>query len=101
MSLAILQGDDYPDTVSDLEEHGIYCTLLNSSGGFLKKKSVTVMIGVSHEKLDTVLEILKKHARSRMETEFVSGGVGLAIPTQKPKGGTVVFVMNVESFVKY
>lgn len=35
MVLAILQGDDYPDTVSDLEEHGIYCTLLNSNGGFL------------------------------------------------------------------
>lgn len=59
------------------------------------------MIGAGHEKLDTVLEILKKHARIRMETEFVSGSVGLAIPTQKPKGGAVVFVMNVENFVKY
>lgn len=59
------------------------------------------MIGVSHEKLDTVLEILKKHARSRMETEFDSGGVGIAIPTQKTKCGAVVFVMNVENFVKY
>lgn len=39
MVLAILQGDDYPDTVSDLEEHGIYCTLLNSNGGFKKRKA--------------------------------------------------------------
>lgn len=46
MILAILQGDDYHDAVHSLNEHGFYATVLNSSGGFLKKRSVTLMIGL-------------------------------------------------------
>lgn len=57
--IAVLQGDDYPDVVKDLNDHGYYVTLLNSSGGFLKKKSKTIMIGVEDEKLDEVKKILK------------------------------------------
>ena len=43
---AVLQGDDYSETVYALNQHGISVTMLNSTGGFLKKRSVTVMIGV-------------------------------------------------------
>ena len=31
--LAILQGDDYADTVSELTHHGFFVTLLNTTGG--------------------------------------------------------------------
>lgn len=85
MILAVLQEDDYLDIVQDLADHGVYSTLLNSTGGFLKKKSVTVMMGIENEKLDMVLDILKRHAGKRMETEFVVGGVGLTISKQAPK----------------
>ena len=39
--LAILQGDDYADTVYELNQNGFFATILSSTGGFLKKKSVT------------------------------------------------------------
>lgn len=39
--IAVLQGDDYMETIDELNSHGFYVTILNSSGGFLKKKSVT------------------------------------------------------------
>ena len=61
MILAILQGDDYHDAVHSLNEHGFYATVLNSSGGFLKKRSVTLMIGLESARLDEALAILKKH----------------------------------------
>ena len=60
MILAILQGDDYHDAVHSLNEHGFYATVLNSSGGFLKKRSVTLMIGLESARLDEALAILKK-----------------------------------------
>ena len=50
--LAVLQGDDYADTVSELTHNGFFVTLLNTTGGFLRKKSTTVMIGVSNERLN-------------------------------------------------
>ena len=43
--LAVLQGDDYHEVVSQLNQNGYYATLLHSSGGFLKKRSMTIMIG--------------------------------------------------------
>lgn len=102
MILAILQGDDYPDIVRDLNEHGIYLTMLNSSGGFLRKKSVTVLIGVEEEKLESALDILKTHGGSRMEVEFLASSTSAgAIPLQVRKGGIVVFIMNVERCEKY
>ena len=60
--LAVLQGEDYDDTVYELNRNGFFATLLSSTGGFLKKRSVTLMIGVSADKADQVLAILKKRA---------------------------------------
>ena len=96
--IAVLQGDDYPD----VNDHGYYVTLLNSSGGFLKKKSKTIMIGVEDEKLDEVKKILKTHAGERLVTSFNQAGVGMpVVPVKLPAGGIVFFVINVESSHKY
>lgn len=56
---AILQGDDYEQVVRELNKNGFYVTLLNSVGGFLKKRSVTIMIGVEEVRLEELLDILK------------------------------------------
>ena len=44
--LAVLQGSDSDNTIRNLNERGFMVTVLSSTGGFLKKKSTTVMIGV-------------------------------------------------------
>ena len=56
--LAVLQGSDSDNTIRNLNEHGFMVTVLSSTGGFLKKKSTTVMIGVEEEKLE---ELRKKY----------------------------------------
>jgi uncharacterized protein YaaQ len=100
--MAILQNDDYPEIVQDLSKHGIYSTIINSSGGFLRKKNITVIIGVDENKLETTLEILKTHARVRIETQYHPIGVGFgSIPIEVETGGVVAFILNVENFVKY
>ena len=50
--LAVLQGSDSDNTIRNLNERGFMVTVLSSTGGFLKKKSTTVMIGVEEEKLE-------------------------------------------------
>ena len=52
MLLAVVQGDDYPETVDDLNRHGFFATVLSSTGGFLKKRSVTLMIGVEEHRVE-------------------------------------------------
>ena len=102
MILAILQGDDYHDAV--------HATVLNSSGGFLKKRSVTLMIGLESARLDEALAILKKHGERtemRYEAPVLSPNMPpiplstapLEIPTRC--GGVVLFVLDVAQSARY
>ena len=40
--LAVLQGEDYDDTVYELNRNGLFATLLSSTGGFLKKNAASL-----------------------------------------------------------
>lgn len=100
---AVLQGDDYDDTVHELTEQGVFVTVLSSTGGFLKKKSVTIMIGTNDEQLEKILATLKKNAGRRTETVFKmpstltpngASPVLPAIPMNVAVGGTAVFIVD-------
>lgn len=96
MIMAVLQGEDYPDVIKILNDNGYYVTVLNSSGGFLKKRSATIMLGVEEEKLQHALDLLKTHACSHMENTFQTTESGVVVPIQMQMGGLVYFVMNIE-----
>ena len=58
MVLAVLSGSDSAEVVHALNDHGFYATMLASTGGFLQKKSVTLMIGLPAARLDEALALL-------------------------------------------
>ena len=64
--LAVLQGSDSDNTIRNLNERGFMVTVLSSTGGFLKKKSTTVMIGVEEERLE---EAARESKAARKELE--------------------------------
>ena len=108
--LAVLQGDDYLDTIDELNRNGFFATVLSSAGGFLKKKSITVMIGVEAEKVPQVLDILKRCAGRRQQMTYsdltMSAGTTASptmpmMPVQMSVGGVAVFVMDLDDIHKY
>ena len=107
--LAVLQGDDYHEVVYQLNQNGYYATLLHSSGGCLKKRSMTIMIGVEAEKLEGALKILKEHAGKRIETvlppavaySMPTEGAVPAVPVQMPQGGVTIFVLDMDRLEHY
>ena len=108
--LAVLQESDYDATVEVLSSHQIFVTKLSSSGGFLKKKNVTVMIGVEEDRLPQVLEILKTCAGRRQDTMYTVAAASpdspcasttQAIPIPVETGGVTVFVMDLDSLEKF
>ena len=109
MILAIIQDDSYQDAVSELNENGFYATILHSSGGFLKKQSVTIMIGFNHEDLENVLKILKGYGERtviQQQAVFIGGTphpqpLAATIPVPVHCGGVVLFVLNVERHERY
>ena len=108
--LAILQEEDYDQTVEMLNEKHLYVTNLSSSGGFLKKKNVTIMIGVEEERLPEVSAILEKYARRRRITMYTmaSSGAevrgmnpGVTIPVEKEVGGVTMFTLSMDALKKF
>ena len=110
MVFAIISKSDEDITVSALNEAGFFATKLSTTGGFLKKANTSIIIGVEDDKVDAVLDILKKYAGKRIdEMPYVApsmarshNGVGapyVTVPTSA--GGATVFVLDVTSFEKF
>ena len=100
--LAIIQEADYDMVVSALTEHSFYVTQLSSTGGFLKKRNVTIMIGVENERLEVVLDILKQYTGRRVQrtyTPTMPGGI--PVPVDVRAGGATVLVLAVDSLAMY
>ena len=107
--LAIMQGEDYDDTVKELNHNGFFVTMLNTTGGFLRKRSVTALIGVEEGRLEACLDILKRFAGKRKATVYQNtsiphGGsmpVIQTYPTEMDLGGVTVFGLNVTKMEKF
>ena len=101
--LAVLQGSDSDNTIRNLNERGFMVTVLSSTGGFLKKKSTTVMIGVEEDRLEEALDVLQKYAGHRKETVYQSvtmphGEMSAVppVPMEVMAGGAAVFILRVK-----
>jgi uncharacterized protein YaaQ len=103
--MAIVQAQDARVLMDALVAEGYRATKIGSTGGFLVRGNVTVLVGVDDDKVNAVLDILRKYCHSRRE--FVSPVVpisdsaaarGWAQPVQVEVGGTTVFVLDVERF---
>jgi uncharacterized protein YaaQ len=104
--VAIVQDADAAGLVKELNRRHLEVTKLASTGGFLREGNTTLLIGVDDERLELAKEVIREKCRSR--TRFVTPGVPvaeqpepfLAQPVEVPVGGAVLFVLNVEEFVK-
>ncbi len=109
MIFAIMSKDDELETSSQLVAQGFSVTKMATSGGFLKRKQVTLMIGTEDEKVDQAISIIKKYAGERKTIKYtnlaapsgpIAPGMNYTVPINVEVGGSTVFVMNVERFEK-
>lgn len=109
MLLAVVQGDDYLDTVDELNRNGFFATVLSSTGGFLKKRSVTLMIGVEAHRAQAALDILKQCAGRRQQMSYSNMSMSAGGPTTSipmipvpiTTGGVTVFMMDLNDIQKF
>lgn len=110
MIIAILHKEDEIDTVEELNKENFFVTKLATTGGFLKSKNTTIMIGVEDEMVEKAIEIIKQNAGRRQGLQYNTAGLGttgtasisnMAIPIEAPMGGCTTFVLDVEQFEKF
>jgi uncharacterized protein YaaQ len=103
---AIVHDDDGPKVMDELNKGGFSVTKLCSTGGFLKSGNTTLLVGVEEEKLEKVMDIIKKKSKSRKQiinssmTPNGVGGMFIPYPVEVVVGGATIFVLDVERFEK-
>lgn len=104
MITAIVNKKDAGEVCDALAEEKFAFTKMATTGGFLKAGNVTLLIGTEDEKVDTAIDIIRKHCAQRMEPlpSVVSAGVPAFgyYKTEILVGGATVFVSPVERFEK-
>lgn len=60
LMIIIIRDVDVDNVVQELIEKDFRTTRVSSTGGFLRHGNVTLMIGVEQEKVEDVIDILRK-----------------------------------------
>ncbi len=101
--LAVLQAQDTDLVTSALRKFGVPAFELSSTGAFLGRKNVTLLLPVKTTRVELVLSELKRNCRQRIE--YVSmpiEGQPLPIPSPIPitVGGATIFILEIEQYLE-
>lgn len=105
--MAVVNRENSRQVTNELMRGGFSVTKLASTGGFMSRGSVTLLVGVRVERLNDALEIIKntsaskKYSAAQIPMEIRSLDPGMELPTEITAGGATVFVLNIEQFEKY
>lgn len=106
----MMHSEDVDETVEELNKENYWVTKLSTTGGFLKNKNVTLVIGTEDEKVPGAMKILKECAGARQAVKYTmstmsSGNIGPGtnsmIPIDTKVGGCTVFVVDVDQYEKF
>lgn len=103
MIFAVVNNDDGAVVNAQLIKAGYQVTKLASTGGFLKKGNTTFIMGVEDEKVESVVDIIRRYSKKRTYTtplDVVSSATlgGAMTPIEVTVGGATIFIMNIEHF---
>ena len=99
--MAVIQAQDAESAQNALTKIGLSSTRLPSVGGFLGRRNVTLLIGLSSKRQQEALDALNNSCRQRIEyLTLPLEGSPLPMPTPVPVtvGGATVFALPVEHF---
>ncbi len=99
--LAIVQAQDMRRATRALNSAGFAVAEIASSGGFLGRRNITLVIGLGENQEELAVQVIHENCRQRVE--YVSTpleGAPLPIPVATPVtvGGAKVFTLVVEHY---
>lgn len=102
--IAVVQGQDAEIAIESLIEEGFGVTRLPSIGGFLGRRSATLMIGVHSDKAQEAIEVLNNTCRKRVAFIAVpmeNSPLPMPAPTPVTVGGASIFSLEVEHYEEF
>lgn len=106
LCIVIVPGSDGDRLLDRLSEAEFGATKIGSSGGFLRRGSVTAFVAVDDERVGDLISLLHEHFPEVTETVPISA-LPLADEWGQPTdmvdvrvGGAVVFVLKLDQFAR-
>lgn len=107
LCVCIIHNRDKTRVLDEMVRVGFKCTIIGSTGGFLREGNTTLLVGCEEEELDNLRQLLATHSQAReqivnvppMEIGPQSGF--LPSPIKVPVGGAVLFVLDVDHFERF
>ena len=102
--LSIVSNDDASKVMKALINNRYMVTKLATTGGFLMNGNTTMIIGVEDHQVEDVIEIIKKESSTRTKlvpnSSISDLGLYASVPVEIKVGGSTIFVIDVEQFIK-
>ena len=102
--VAVVQGQDSIRLGNALRQKGIPFTTIDSTGGFLRERNSTFMLGMPDDQLQKVLDVISANCHTRSEyvssypSAFDPAEFYMPRPIEVQVGGASVWVLDVEYF---
>ncbi len=100
----VIQVQDFENALNALTKIGLTVTHLSSSGGFLGRRNVTLLIGMGDDQEELVVRSLSKSCRRRVEyisTPLEGAPFHLPLSTPVTVGGATIFTFKVDRFEEF
>jgi uncharacterized protein YaaQ len=88
---AVIQEEDATSLIASLVEAGFHATKIASTGGFLSRGNVTLLIGANDEDVLELVDLIRHGAHSRT---VMMGNAEVAV------GGAVIFVQEIQEYYR-
>jgi uncharacterized protein YaaQ len=101
MAAVVVQEQDVDSAMNALGRIGLSVTRLPSTGGFLGRRSATLLIGFTGGQESVLSEILNHNCRTRVEyiTIPLEGSpMHIPAPTPVTVGGATIFAFEIERY---
>jgi len=101
---AVVQEQDAESVVQSLIKLGFAVTRLPSTGGFLRRRNVTLLIGMPQGREEAAVHVLMNSSRERVE--FVNdlshaASIPFAAPIEIKVGGATIFIFEVNAYDEF
>jgi CPA1 family monovalent cation:H+ antiporter len=98
----VIQYEDMDSAYKALIKQGVSVTRINSSGGFLRRRNVTLLIGLIHGQEEAVVGILSASCQERqiyLTTPIEGLPASISAPIEVTVGGATIFTFEVDRCV--
>ena len=100
----VIQEQDFENVVGAMNNMGFSIARLPSTGGFLSRRNVTLLIGIQEGREASAVRILQNSCKKRVEylsQPIQNSPIPLGVPASITIGGATIFIFEVDSYDEF